>query len=108
MTIMLNQRNNLCNGSENRTMEQKTRSGCRLTLSVVIIPLATCLATSAQAKDGEAMGQRVLRASHLSRINDVEMKPWHLKASFQLYDPNGKPSKPEPSRSFGEGSRCGN
>jgi len=39
------------------------------------------------------MAQRVLRASHLSRINDVEMKPWHLKVSFQLYDPNGKPSE---------------
>ena len=39
------------------------------------------------------MGQRVLRASHLSRINDVDMKPWHLKVSFQLYDPNGKPSE---------------
>ena len=74
-------------------MEKEARSGCRHTLSAVIILLATCFTTSAQAKDGEALEQRVLRASHLSRINDVEMKPWHLKVSFQLYDPNGKPSQ---------------
>src|SRR5580658_1012235 len=74
-------------------MEQITRSVCRLTMSAMIFLLATCFATSAQAKDGEDLVQRVLRASHLSRINDVEMNSWHLKVSFQLYDPNGKPSE---------------
>ena len=74
-------------------MGRKTLSGCRLFLSAAIILLATCFAKFAQAKDDGALVQRVLRASHLSRINDVEMKPWHLKASFQLYDPNGKPSE---------------
>jgi hypothetical protein len=62
-------------------------------MSAMIFLLATCFATSAQAKDGEDLVQRVLRASHLSRINDVEMNSWHLKVSFQLYDPNGKPSE---------------
>jgi hypothetical protein len=74
-------------------MEQKTRLSCRLALSTVIILFTTCLATPAQTKDEEALVERVLRASHLSRINDFEMKPWHLKASFQLYDRNGKPSE---------------
>ena len=74
-------------------MAEKPCSKCRRTLSVVTILLATCFTTSAYAKDGESMVQRVLRASHLSRIDDVEMKPWHLKVSFQLYDANGKPSE---------------
>ena len=74
-------------------MEPKTRSGYRLTLSAVIILLSTCLTMFAQTKDKEAVERRVLRASHLSRINDVEMRLWHLKASFQLFDSKGKPSE---------------
>jgi hypothetical protein len=59
----------------------------------MIVLLIMCFTMSARAEDKDAWEQRVLRASHLSRINDVEMRPWHLKASFQLYDPKGKPSE---------------
>jgi hypothetical protein len=34
-----------------------------------------------------------LEASHLTRIDDLEMKPWHLKVNFQLFNRNGKPSE---------------
>jgi hypothetical protein len=74
-------------------MERKARLGSRFILSAVVILIAMCLAAPAQEKDVEALRQRVLRASHLTRINDVEMKPWHLKVNFQLYDPTGNPSE---------------
>ena len=35
--------------------------------------------------------QRVLDASHSTRINDVDMKPWHLKVNFHLNERSGKP-----------------
>jgi hypothetical protein len=59
---------------------------------LLFIPFVVCLTISARAQDAEALRQRVLQASHLTRINDADMKPWHLKVSFQLYDPKGKPS----------------
>ena len=74
-------------------MKPKTRSIFRLTFSAMIVLPMVCFTLSARAEDKEAAEQRVLRASHLSRINDVEMRPWHLKASFQLYDSKGKPSE---------------
>jgi hypothetical protein len=35
--------------------------------------------------------QQLLNASHLTRINDVDMKPWHLKATFHLNGRGGQP-----------------
>ena len=58
----------------------------------LLISFVVGLTISTQAQDAEALRQRVLEASHSTRINDAEMKPWHLKISFQLYDPKGKPS----------------
>jgi hypothetical protein len=51
------------------------------------------LRLSAQAQSAETLKQRVVQASHSNRINDVGMKPWHLKASFQFYDAKGSPSE---------------
>jgi hypothetical protein len=73
-------------------MKAKLLSKHRIFLSAVVILTATLPAIYAQTKDDtETLQQRLLRASHSSRINDVEMKPWHLKIKFQLFDPNGKP-----------------
>lgn len=36
--------------------------------------------------------QRLLSASHSTRINDVDMKPWHLKVSFHLSSRDGQPA----------------
>jgi hypothetical protein len=71
-------------------MKAKLLSKHRILLSAVVILTATFPTIHAQTKDAEALRQRVLRESHLSRINDVEMKPWHLKIKFQLFDPMGK------------------
>jgi hypothetical protein len=35
--------------------------------------------------------QELLNASHSTRINDVDMKPWHLKVSFNLNGRGGQP-----------------
>jgi hypothetical protein len=35
--------------------------------------------------------QQLLNASHSTRINDVDMKPWHLKVSFNLNGRGGQP-----------------
>jgi hypothetical protein len=35
--------------------------------------------------------QQLLNASHSTRINDVDMKPWHLKVSFSLSGRGGQP-----------------
>jgi len=35
--------------------------------------------------------QQLLDASHSTRINDVDMKPWHLKVSFNLNGRSGQP-----------------
>ena len=71
-------------------MQEKAHSRSRIVLSAVVILIATFPTIHAQTKDAEAFRQRVLRESHLSRINDVDMKPWHLRIKFQLFDPMGK------------------
>jgi hypothetical protein len=74
-------------------MQEKAHSRSRIVLSAVVILIATFPTIHAQTMDADALRQRVLRESHLSRINDVEMKPWHLKVEFQLFDPMGKPAE---------------
>lgn len=37
--------------------------------------------------------QQLLKASHSTRINDVDMKPWHLKVSFNLNGRGGQPQE---------------
>jgi hypothetical protein len=74
-------------------MREKAHKRSCIVLSAIVILIAMFPTGYAQAKDAEALRQRVLHASHLSRINDVEMKPWHLKIRFQLFDTNGKPAE---------------
>jgi hypothetical protein len=59
----------------------------------LFVSLFLGLTISAQAQDAEVLRKRVLEASHLTRIDDLEMKPWHLKVNFQLFNRNGKPSE---------------
>jgi hypothetical protein len=74
-------------------MNEKAHSKSQMFLSAAVILIATFPTIHAQTNDAETLRQRVLRASHLSRINDVEMKPWHLKIKYQLFDPKGKPAE---------------
>ncbi|MDR3735763.1 MAG: energy transducer TonB [Acidobacteriaceae bacterium] len=39
------------------------------------------------------MQARLQRAEALSSLDDAALKPWYLKASFQLFDATGKPSE---------------
>jgi hypothetical protein len=74
-------------------MNEKAHSKSRILLSTMVILMSAFPKIHAQTNDSEALQQRILRASHLSRINDVEMKPWHLKFKFQLFDTKGKPAE---------------
>lgn len=47
----------------------------------------------APASDKGNPRQKVLDASHSTRINDVDMKPWHLKVNFHLSDRSGQQSE---------------
>jgi len=57
---------------------------------LVLVFLAAVIARS---EDKDALRQQVLNASHASRIDDVEMRPWHLKVKFELYGRDGKVSE---------------
>jgi TonB family protein len=49
------------------------------------------LVGQARAQDTAAPVERLHRATVVNSIDDAEMKPWHLKLSFQLFDAKGKP-----------------
>ena len=55
--------------------------------------LAILIAFPALALDKGDPRQRVLDASHSTRINDVDVKPWHLKVNFHLSDRSGQSSE---------------
>jgi hypothetical protein len=60
---------------------------------IQIYLVALLIVCSAHASDKSDPRQKVLDASHSTRINDVDMKPWHLKVNFHLSGRNGKPSE---------------
>jgi TonB family protein len=45
------------------------------------------------AQDSVALVERLRRAIALNSIDDADMKPWHLKLSFQLFDDKGTPTE---------------
>jgi TonB family protein len=45
------------------------------------------------AQNTAALVERLNRAAAVNSIDDVQMKPWHLKLSFQLYDAKGSPTE---------------
>jgi TonB family protein len=45
------------------------------------------------AEDGAAIVARLQSADAANTLDDVALRPWHLKASFQLFDTNGKPTE---------------
>ena len=51
---------------------------------------ALLIVSAAHASDKGDQRQKVLDASHSARINDVDMKPWHLKAHFHLGGSGGQ------------------
>jgi hypothetical protein len=56
----------------------------------LLLPLfAFLIVCSTAAADKGDPRERVLDASHSTRINDVDMKPWHLKVHFRLNDQSG-------------------
>ena len=60
----------------------------------ILVPLfALLIVLSAHASDKGDPRQKVLNASHSTRINDVDMKPWHLKVNFHLSGRNGQPAE---------------
>jgi TonB family protein len=51
------------------------------------------LAGQAYAQDTAALTERLHRAIAARSIDDTQLKPWHLKMSFQLYDAKGNPTE---------------
>jgi TonB family protein len=51
------------------------------------------LAASSPAQDTAALVERLHKAAGLNSIDDAQLKPWHLKLSFQLFDSKGKPTE---------------
>jgi TonB family protein len=51
------------------------------------------LAVDSYAQDAAALAERLHRAIALNSIDDGQIKPWHLKLSFQLFDAKGKPTE---------------
>jgi hypothetical protein len=60
---------------------------------ILLSLLAMLVVLPALALDKGDPRQRVLDASHSTRINDVDMKPWHLKVTFRLNDQSGQPKE---------------
>jgi len=58
---------------------------------VSLFALLIVFPASASAKGD--LRQQLLDASHFTRINDVDMKPWHLKVSFHLSSRGGQSSE---------------
>ena len=60
-------------------------SGCAAAMFV--------LAGNAYAQDSAVLVERLHRATAVNSIDDSQLKPWHLKMSFQLYDAKGNPTE---------------
>jgi hypothetical protein len=60
---------------------------------LLISLFALLIVCPAPALDRGDPRERVLDASHSTRINDVDMKPWHLKVNFHLNDQGGQPTE---------------
>lgn len=58
----------------------------------ILVPLlALLIVDTAAALDKDDPRERLLDASHFTRINDVDMKPWHLKVKIHLNSQSGQP-----------------
>ncbi|MGD0444172.1 MAG: energy transducer TonB [Edaphobacter sp.] len=57
------------------------------------LAVSAALAGQAGAQDTAALMDRLHRASTVNAIDDPQLKPWHLKLSFQLFDAKGKPAE---------------
>jgi len=60
---------------------------------LLISLFALLIVCPALALDKGDQCERVLDASHSTRINDVDMKPWHMKVNFRLNDQSGHPTE---------------
>ena len=68
-----------------------SRRGLGLGCLCVIAMFA--LAGDSYAQDTAALVERLRRATAVNSIDDSQLKPWHLKMSFQLYDAKGNPTE---------------
>ena len=62
----------------------------RLCLLFATVAFFSFSETYSLAQDYSTLRERVLQMSHSTRIDDAGMKPWHMKAKFQLYDEKGE------------------
>jgi hypothetical protein len=60
---------------------------------ILVSLFALSIVFTSYASDKGDPRQKVLDASHSTRINDIDMKPWHLKLNFHLSGGNGQPSE---------------
>jgi TonB family protein len=68
-----------------------SRRGIGLSCACAVVLFA--LAENAWAQDTAALVERLHRATAVNAIDDPQLKPWHLKLSFQLFDAKGNPAE---------------
>jgi TonB family protein len=61
----------------------------RIVRLAAICAVALLLRSSVFAEDTALLVERLHRANAVNSIDDLQMKPWHLKLSFQLFDGKG-------------------
>lgn len=71
-----------------------TNSGLRYMGRYLMAATMLCVfAGVAHGDDSLALTDRLHRAASSSSLDDASLKPWHLKLSFQLFDPKGHPTE---------------
>jgi hypothetical protein len=66
---------------DNNSLETSRETRVKKLLMSLFALLIVCPAAAVDKGDPR---ERVLDASHSTRINDVDMKPWHLTVNFRL------------------------
>src|SRR5271168_1525591 len=70
-----------------------SRRGLKLRMRMFWAGALLVLAAGAHAQNKAELEERLHRAITTNSIDDAQMKPWHLKLSFQLFDDKGTPTE---------------
>jgi TonB family protein len=70
-----------------------SKRGLKLGMTMVWTGALLTLASGAHAQSKAQLEDRLHRAITTNSIDDAQLKPWHLKLSFQLFDDKGTPTE---------------
>jgi TonB family protein len=69
------------------------KSGLKLGMKLICAAVLFAFTGGAHAQSKAELEDRLHRAVITNSIDDAQVKPWHLKLSFQLFDDNGTPTE---------------